>query len=93
MNMKSKEGIINLKPKIKKVTFEVSGKMNVWLEDGRSVIVPLKFFPSIQKLTPLQRKKHVISDGEVIIFDDCDEVYHIEQILGRYDNYKYRFAS
>ena len=64
--MKSKEGIINLKPKIKKVTFG-SDKMNVWLEDGRNVIVPLKFFPSIQKLLPSQRKKHVISDGEVII--------------------------
>ena len=91
--MKSKEGIINLKPKIKKVTFELTGKMNVWLEDGRNVIVPLKFFPSIQKLSPTQRKKHVIADGETIIFNDCDEVYHIEQILGRYDAYKYRFAS
>ena len=91
--MKSREGIINLKPKIKKVTFERMGKMNVLLEDGRIVIVPLKFFPSIQSLTPTQRKNHVISDGEVIIFDDCDEVFHIEQVLGRYDTYKYRFAS
>ena len=91
--MKSKEGIINLKPKINKVTFEIAGKMNVMLEDGRLVIVPLKFFPSIQKLTSSQRKKHVIADGETIIFDDCDEVYHIEQILGRYDSYKYRFVS
>ena len=61
IEMKSKEGIIDLKPKIKRVTFEQAGKMSVWLEDGRKIITPLKFPPSIQKLSPAQRKKDVIT--------------------------------
>lgn len=86
------EGVNGIKPKIKKIDFNVKGKMNVNLEDGRIVIVPINYFPSIKKLSVLQRKKYYLPDGEVIMFDDCNEVFHIEQILGRYEDYRYKFA-
>jgi hypothetical protein len=43
------EGFWNVKPKIKKVGFPVRGKMQVNLEDGRSLLVPTSAFPSIKK--------------------------------------------
>ncbi len=81
--MKSVEGIIGITPVIRKVSFDQKGKIAVHLRDGRIIIAPLKFFPSLAKLSPVQRKKYTISDGETIVFHDCDEVYHIEQFLGR----------
>jgi hypothetical protein len=91
--MKSGEGIIGLSPVIKKVTFEHRGKITVHLGDGREVSAPLSLFPSIKKLTSSQRKKYTIADENVIIFHHCDEVYHIEQFLGRPADYEYNFAQ
>lgn len=91
--MKSNEGIIGISPTIKKVRFEHRGKISVYLEDGRIIIAPLKLFPSIAKLSPAQRKHYTIADGVVVIFDDADEVYHIEQFLGRPSDYEYRFSN
>ena len=88
--MKSKEGIIDISPEIKRITFDSPGKMAVLLQDGRLIIVPLSFFPSIKKMEVKKRIKHHIDDGKVIVFDDCNEVYHIEQILGRFDKYAYK---
>ena len=86
------EGINGIKPKIKKIDFVIKNKMQVFLEDGRIVIVPLNYFPSIKALTSSQRKKYFLPDREVIIFEDCDEVFHVEQILGHYEDYKYHFV-
>ena len=89
--MKSNEGIIGVTPVIKKIGFEQRGKISVYLEDGRIIIAPLKLYPSINRLSASQRKHYTISDGEVIVFRDADEVYHIEQFLGRPKDYVYRF--
>ena len=43
------EGFWNVVPKIKKVSFPVRGKMSVFLNDGRTIIVPISAFPSIKK--------------------------------------------
>jgi hypothetical protein len=40
------EGFISIKPKIKKLDFSLKGKMVVFLNDGRIISVPIKFFPS-----------------------------------------------
>ncbi len=90
--MKNKEGVIGIAPAIDKITFQHKGKMNIYLEDGRILIVPLALFPSIKKLSESQRKKWHISDGQIIIFADCDEVFHLEQFLGSEVDYKYSFA-
>lgn len=66
--------------------------MSVYLQDGRIIVIPLKLFPSIARLTLAQRTKYTIGDGEVIVFQDADEVYHIEQFLGHPDDYQYNFS-
>lgn len=82
------EGYWDSIPKIVKIAFPVSGKLQVTLEDKRTIIVPLSQFPNIKKLTPSQRQKWYLF-GNGFSFDDCDEVYHVEQILGNFQNYKH----
>jgi len=82
------EGFWNVAPKIKKITFEQRGKINIQLEDGRLILVPVSKFPSIKKLTPIQRKKWYLF-GNGFSFDDSNEVYHLEQILGNFNAYKH----
>ncbi|CAN5513030.1 hypothetical protein BH11BAC1_BH11BAC1_17960 [soil metagenome] len=86
------EGYVDIKPTIKKLAFEQKGKFELYLEDGRIITVPLSIFPEIKKLTSAQRKKWYIIDDVGFSFDDCDEVYHMEQVLGRFENYKYSFS-
>jgi len=87
------EGYLNKKPVIKKITFMHKGKFDLHLQDGRIITMPLSEFPDIKKLTAAQRKKWYVLDDVGFSFDDCNEVYHIEQVLGKYENYKYSFAS
>jgi len=82
------EGFWNVKPKIKKVGFPVRGKMQVNLEDGRSLLVPTSAFPSIKKVPVKQRNKWYLTGGG-ITWDSCPEVIHIEQILGNYAEYSH----
>lgn len=51
------EGFWNIEPKIKNIISPLRGKMQVHLEDGRSVIVPLSAFPSIKKVPTKKRNK------------------------------------
>ncbi len=86
--MNAIEGFIDEKPQVEKISFSLRGKMNVHFEDGRVVIVPIARFPAIKKLTRQQRQ-HWQSLGEGFTFDDCTEVYHIEQVLGSYSSYRH----
>ncbi len=85
--MKKVEGFWNLKPKIKKIDFD-NNKIAVYMHDGRIIIAPLSKFPSIKRLTPEQRKNWYIF-GNGFSFEDCNEVFHIEQILGNYNEYRH----
>jgi hypothetical protein len=85
------EGIIKVRPVIKKISFDTKAKITIILEDGRFIIVPLYYFPSIKKLTMLQKRKWYILDDQMFSFDDCNEVFHIEQILGKEAEYSYHF--
>ncbi len=87
------EGIDKIKPEIKKIEFKIRGKMTFILQDGRIIIVPIAYFPSIRRLNESQRKKWYITDGEMFSFDDCNEVYHIEQVLGKETTYNYHFVD
>ena len=86
------EGIGNIKPEIKKVAFEKQGYISVYLQDGRLVMAPLRLYPSIKKLKMAQRKHYQIADGDTLIFIDGNEVYHIQDFLGLYQDYKYSFV-
>jgi hypothetical protein len=87
------EGISGISPVIKKIEFVFRGKIAVLLEDGRKIIVPLSFFPSIKKLNEIQRKKWYIIDDQMFSFDECNEIFHIEQILGKEVEYRYQFSA
>ena len=54
----------NTKICIEKLNFDIVGKMSLKLEDGRVIIVPLKYFPDIQKLPVEKRKKYRTMIGQ-----------------------------
>lgn len=87
------EGYINTKPIIKRLAFEKKGRFELYLEDGRIISAPLTMFPAIRKLNAKQRAKWYVLDDAGFSFDDCNEVYHIEQVLGRYENYRYSLIA
>ncbi len=91
--MKGVEGAIGYQPRISKISFTKRGKIDVHLNDGRVIVTPLDFFAEIKKLNSNQRKKWSILGGEGFTFDDCDEVYHLEQVLGNYKDYKFEFVG
>ena len=72
----------NAKICIEKLNFDIAGKMSLKLEDGRVIIVPLKYFPDIQKLTVEKRKKYTIVDDRTVLFSYSDSVYHLEDFMG-----------
>ena len=82
------EGYWNITPEIKTVSFSVKGRIKIELKDGRIMFVPVAAFPSIKKLSMKDRKKWY-RFGNGFSFDNCDEVFHIEQILGNFQNYRH----
>jgi hypothetical protein len=84
------EGIFQVMPRIKKIDFPGRGKIAIYLEDGRIIFVPLQYFPSIKSLSSKQRSKWYILGGEGFSFDDCSEVFHIEQVLGSEQTYSHK---
>jgi len=72
----------NSKIFIEKLNFDIVGKISLKLEDGRVLIVPLKYFPDIQKLPVEKRKKYTIVDGRTVLFAYSDSVYHLEDFMG-----------
>ena len=85
------EGFLKIKPAIKKLGFEQRGKMSLYLQDGRIIIVPINSFPSIKKLKESDRRSYQIIDEELFTFDKTTEIFHIEQVLGKENNYSYHF--
>ena len=82
------EGYWDIVPQIKNVSFPLRGKMQVDLEDGRSILVDVAKFPSIKKLSLKDRQNwYKIDNG--FSFEKCSEVIHIEQILGNFQNYRH----
>ena len=79
------QGIYKIKPQIKDVKNQ-RGKLFVSLEDGRVITIPKSYFPFLKK----PAGKIFIADREVIVFDKADEVIHIEEILGRWEDYRYK---
>lgn len=72
----------NSKMAIEKINFDIAGKISLKLEDGRVIIVPLKYFPEIQKLSVDKRKKYTIVDDRTVLFAHSNNVYHLEDFMG-----------
>jgi len=75
---------------IEKVLFDTPGKITIKLKDGRIIIIPLKYFPEIQKLSVDKRKKYTIVDDRTILFSYSDLVYHLEDFIGLENNWRQR---
>ena len=87
------EGINGISPVIDKIDFREKGSIRLYLKDGRIVVTPLKYFPSLKKLNSKDRKEYHIVDGQILLFDRCNEVFHIEQFLGKEQQYRYHFNT
>lgn len=68
---------------IDKLLFDKRGKITVKLSDGRIVIVPIKYFPELKKLSIKKRKKYTIVDDTTVLFAFSDFVYHLDDFWGK----------
>lgn len=75
---------------IQKILFDAPGKISIKLEDGRIIIVPLKYFPELQKLSVEERKKYTIVDDRTILFSGSDSIYHLEDFMGLESKWRQR---
>ena len=75
---------------IKKLNFNHPGKISISLEDGRELIVPLKYFPELKKMPLEKRKQYSIVDDRTILFRNSDNVYHLEDFFGLDEYWKQR---
>lgn len=57
------------------------GKMEVYLTDGREIIIPLSFFPEIKKLPLKKRKEWMVLDDQFFTFSGLSKVYSITDIV------------
>lgn len=80
-------GFRETRPTIKRITFLKRDRITLHLEDGRQILTPLV---SIAALSPSQRRQYHIADGDIILFRDDDEVYHIQDFLGTYETNAYK---
>lgn len=72
---------INRSPLATDVWFEET-KMNVRLEDGREISVPIDWFPRLRDATPAQRANwRFIGKGEGIHWEEIDEDISVEGLL------------
>jgi len=75
---------------IQRINFDSPGKISLKLEDGRIIIVPLKYFPELSKLPLDKRKKYTIVDDRTVLFTYSDSVYHLEDFMGLESKWKQR---
>lgn len=81
---------MNRQSSINKIKFDLPGKISIVLEDGRILIVPLKFFPELKRLSIQQRKKYTIVDDRTVLFNFSDSVYHLEDFFGLEGKWRHR---
>jgi len=56
--------------------------LTVWLVDGRSISVPLRWYPRLQQATPAERENaQVVGAGEGLHWPDLDEDVSVESLL------------
>jgi hypothetical protein len=73
-----------LKPLAKSIHFS-SETMTIDLVDGRTLTVPLAYFPRLLKANPEQRSRYVITGGGVgLHWDELDEDISVEYLLMGY---------
>lgn len=72
----------NIKVGIKSLDFlHFRGKLAAKLTDGRMIVVPVKFFPDIRKLSLSERNDWMILDDQFFTFNKLTKVYSIEDLM------------
>ena len=87
---KMKTTLKNTSMCIEKLLFNQPGKITIKMEDGRLFIIPLRYFPELQKLSVEKRKKYTIVNDKTIHFAHADAVYHLEDFIGLEGKWKER---
>lgn len=77
-------GIVGIKPVIEKAILD-GRRLLIQLKDKREITIPKQYFPFLKG----DPGKIFISDSDTLIFEKADEVIHISEILGRFEDYKY----
>ena len=57
------------------------GKMVVRLTDGRTVVVPVSFFPDIKQMPVKEREKWMVLDDQYFTFENMTRVYSVLDLL------------
>ncbi|TAF73341.1 MAG: hypothetical protein EAZ53_12800 [Bacteroidetes bacterium] len=79
-----RSGIIGINPKITNAKI-IGTKLFVKFLDGRELYVPKKTFSFLKG----KIGKLFISDSNTLIFENKNEVIHVSELLGRYEDYRY----
>ena len=64
------------------LSFVEEDRFSVYLLDGREISVPVDYFPVIKNVPFHHRQDWQLLDEQVFSFADCDEVFHLREILG-----------
>lgn len=86
-------GFNAVRPQIARISFRKSDYITLYLADGRIIYTPLTRFPGIDRLTAAERRYYHIADGAIILFQNDDEVYHIQDFLGSYEANSYKSSA
>jgi hypothetical protein len=82
---KSQKGYVPTTALAKSVTFDEE-MMHVSLTDGRSISVPIIWFPLLRRATPEQREKYEIGGGGMSLhWPDLDEDLSVAGLLAGAD--------
>ena len=57
------------------------GKFIAKLTDGREIVVPVRFFPDIKKLSLKEREDWMILDDQFFTFHNLSRVYAITDLM------------
>lgn len=69
-----------VRTEIEQISFD-RGHMEVALNDGRRLSVPLSWFPVLEGAEPQALAQYTITDGRTVQWDGLDEEIHLEALL------------
>ena len=69
-------------PEIKDIGFIDDDQMVVHLDNGRTLLIPLERFPSIQSMDEADKKDFEVIDGSNLSFLAIDEIFTIQELMG-----------
>jgi hypothetical protein len=75
---------------INKISFNQSNQILLSLNDGRNIVMSLKYFPELHKLSKRQLMKYTIVDDLTVLFKHAESIYHLEDFVSAEERWKAR---